>query len=234
MHEWLPLVGIPIMVAGFALRLNALLTVVIAGAVTAASSGLGADDLLVLFGEKFLASRQLAAFVLILPVIGLLERFGLRERAQWLVGRLRAATSTRILMAYFLLRELSGALGLPQIAGQVQTVRPLLAPMVEGAAELRHGDLPPAVRDLLRAHAAACDNIAIFFSEDIFIAFGAVLLIDRFLKDAGIGDVAPLHIGLWGIPTAIGALLIHFARLAWLERQIVRQLAAHRPSQAAT
>jgi hypothetical protein len=34
--------------------------------------------------------------------------------------------------------------------------------------------------------AAACDNIAVFFGEDIFIAFGAVLLIDAFLKENGI------------------------------------------------
>jgi uncharacterized membrane protein len=227
MHEWLALIGIPIMVLGFALRLNALLVVVIAGAVTGLASGIGVDALLQLFGEKFLASRQLAAFVLIFPVIGLLELFGLRERAQWLIGRIRSATSARILMLYFVIREATGVLGLTQIAGQVQTVRPLLAPMVEGAAANRYGELPLEVRELLRAHAAACDNIAIFFSEDIFIAFGAVLLIDSFLKDSGIAGISPLHIGLWGIPTALGALVIHFTRLARLDRAIAQKMAVY-------
>jgi uncharacterized membrane protein len=226
MHPWLPLIGIPIMVAGFALRLNALLVVVIAGAVTGLACGMDLDTLLQVFGDKFLASRQLAAFVLILPVIALLEHYGLKERIRALVARSHAATSGRILMLYYLLREVTGVFGIPQAAGQVQTVRPLLAPMVEAAAEARHGELPQALRELLRAHAAACDNIAIFFSEDIFIAFGAVLLIDRFLKDNGIADIAPLQIGLWGIPTALCATAIHFLRLARLDAAIARQVAA--------
>ena len=36
-----------------------------------------------------------------------------------------------------------------------------------------------------------------FFGEDIFIAFGAVLLMTNFLKENGISNVEPLHIGLW-------------------------------------
>ena len=47
----------------------------------------------------------------------------------------------------------------------------------------------------------------------IFIAFGAVLLIDAFLKENGIQGIEPLHIGLWAIPTAIAALIIHMTRL---------------------
>jgi len=135
-------------------------------------------------------------------------------------------------MLYFVLRDLTGVLGMPQAAGQVQTVRPLLAPMVEAAAEARHGELPPPVRELLRAHAAACDNIAIFFSEDIFIAFGAVLLIDAFLKDSGIAGITPLQIGLWGIPTALCALLVHFARLSRLDSAIERQVREYRAAVA--
>ena len=30
-----------------------------------------------------------------------------------------------------------------------------------------------------------CDNVALFFGEDIFIAFGAVLLMSNFLKENG-------------------------------------------------
>ncbi len=232
MHQWLPLIGIPVMLAGFALRLNALLVVVAAGALTGWANGLDTDAVLQVFGDKFLASRQLAAFVLILPLIGLLEHYGLKPRIRALVARSRAATSARILMLYFLLRDATGIFGFPQAAGQVQTVRPLLAPMVEAAAEARHGELPLEVRELLRAHAAACDNIAIFFSEDIFIAFGAVLLIDSFLKDSGIGGIAPIQIGLWGIPTALCALAIHFVRLSRLDAAIARQVAAHRAQAA--
>ena len=222
----LPLVGIPVVVAGFALRFNPLLVVTAAGLATGLAVGMDLGALLETFGEKFLNSRQLATFILILPVIGLLERYGLKERAQQWIAGIRSATTARILMLYFVVRELTAALGLINLGGHAQTVRPLLAPMAEGAALNQLGELPQTLRDRIRAHAAACDNIAVFFGEDIFIAFGAVLLMDAFLKENGIANIEPLHIGLWAIPTAISALIIHMARLARLDASLQRDIAA--------
>ena len=98
--------------------------------------------------------------------------------------------------------------------------------MAEGAAVNAYGDLPQSIRDKIRAHAAACDNIAMFFGEDIFIAFGAVLLMDAFLKENGIANIELLHIGLWAIPTALCALIIHMIRLARLDASIRRDVDA--------
>ena len=67
--------------------------------------------------------------------------------------------------------------------------------------------------------------------EDIFIAFGAVLLIDAFLKENGIPGIEPLHIGLWAIPTAIAALIIHMTRLLRLDASIRRDVMARRAEQ---
>ena len=227
-----PLVGIPVIVGGFALRFNPLLVVVVAGLATGLAVGMDIASLLETFGEKFLNSRQLATFILILPVIALLERHGLKERAQLWVSTIKGATVGRIMMLYFVLRESTAALGLINLGGQAQTVRPLLAPMAEGAAANLHGELPPAITDKIRAHAAATDNIAVFFGEDIFIAFGAVLLMDAFLKENGIMNVEPLHIGLWAIPTAIAALMIHVARLSRLDASIQKEIAIFRKGQS--
>ncbi|NHR08430.1 DUF969 domain-containing protein [Chromobacterium haemolyticum] len=231
--SYLPLVGIPVVVAGFALRFNPLLVVTAAGLATGLAVGMDLGALLETFGEKFLNSRQLATFILILPVIGLLERYGLKERAQQWIAGIRSATTARILMLYFVVRELTAALGLINLGGHAQTVRPLLAPMAEGAAANQLGELPQVLRDRIRAHAAACDNIAVFFGEDIFIAFGAVLLMDAFLKENGIANIEPLHIGLWAIPTAVSALIIHMARLARLDAGLQRDIAAWRAKQEA-
>jgi len=227
----LPLIGIPIVVAGFALRFNPLLVVTVAGLATGLAVGMDFGMLLETFGEKFINSRSLAVYVLILPIIGLLESYGLKERAQDWISSMASATSARILMLYFILRQVFGALGLTYIGGQAQTVRPLLAPMVEGAATARYGDLPQHIRDKLRAHSAACDNIAVFFGEDIFLAFGAVLLIDAFLKENGITNIEPLHLGLWAIPTAIAALAIHMFRLVRLDAGILRDVNAWKKSE---
>ena len=229
----LPLLGIPVVVAGFALDFNPLLVVTVAGLATGLSVGMDLGTLLETFGEKFVNSRALASFVLILPVIGLLERYGLKERAQdWIAG-MAGATSARILMLYFLLRQGAAALGLTYIGGQAQTVRPLLAPMVEGAARARYGPLPASLRDKLKAHAAACDNVAVFFGEDIFIAFGAVLLMDAFLRENGLQHIEILSLGLWSIPTALAALAIHMLRLARLDASIQRDYAAWRAAEPA-
>jgi uncharacterized membrane protein len=114
--------------------------------------------------------------------------------------------------------------GLTSLGGHPQMVRPLIAPMAEGAAEARYGRLPDRIRWRLRAYAAATDNVGLFFGEDIFVAFGAIVLMSTFLREAGI-DVEPLHIALWGIPTAICAFVIHAWRLRRFDQALTRELA---------
>jgi uncharacterized membrane protein len=75
----------------------------------------------------------------------------------------------------------------------------------------------------LRAFAAATDNVGLFFGEDIFVAFGAIVLMTTFLREAGI-DIEPIHVAVWGIPTAICAFLIHGFRLYLLDRRLDREL----------
>ncbi|HEY5801715.1 MAG TPA: DUF969 family protein [Burkholderiaceae bacterium] len=221
----LPLLGIPLIVAGFALKFNPLLVVTVAGLATGLAVGMDFDTLLTTFGEKFMNSRQLAGIFLLLPVIGLLERYGLRERAQLWIADIKSATAARVLMVYFVVREASAALGLLSLGGQAQTVRPLLAPMALAAAEKNHGPLPAHLKDKVAAHAAAAENIALFFGEDVFIAFGAVLLMAAFLQENGIAGIEPLAIGLWAIPTALAAMAVHLLRLSRLDRQLAREIA---------
>jgi uncharacterized membrane protein len=115
-------------------------------------------------------------------------------------------------------------------------VRPLVAPMAEGAAENRFGKLPAATRFRIRAHAAAADNVAVFFGEDIFIAIGSILLIKGFLEQNGV-NVEPTRLALWAMPTAVAAWVIHNARLLLLDRSLRRELTstpdAARPSEDA-
>jgi uncharacterized membrane protein len=221
MNLW-PLTGVALVVVGFALRLNPALVVVTAGVVTGLVAGFDPLAVLALLGEAFTRNRYLALFLLTLPVIGLLERHGLKQHAQAWIARLRGATSGRLLLAYLALRQLTATLGLTSLGGHPQTVRPLVAPMAEGAAEARHGELDQAERDRIKALSAATDNVGLFFGEDIFIAFGAVLLIQGVLAEQGIA-VEPLAIALWGIPTAVAAFVIHGTRLLQHDRRLQRR-----------
>jgi uncharacterized membrane protein len=219
----LTLIGIVIVVAGFVLRVNPLLVVTCAGIATGLASGMGPVAVVTAFGKAFTESRFVAIVWLVVPVIGLLERAGLKERARTVIGAIPAATTGRVLMIYFAVRQLTAALGLISLGGHAQMVRPLVAPMAEGAAENRFGTLPRRIRDRIRAHAAAVDNIAVFFGEDIFIAIGSILLIKAFLEQNGI-QVEPTQLALWAIPTAVSAAAIHYARLALLDRSLRREL----------
>jgi uncharacterized membrane protein len=71
--------------------------------------------------------------------------------------------------------------------------------------------------------AAATDNVGLFFGEDIFVAFGAIVLMQTILRGSGI-EVNPLHMALWGLPTAICAFSIHAFRLSRLDVEIAREL----------
>jgi uncharacterized membrane protein len=126
-----------------------------------------------------------------------------------------------LLVAYLMLRQIFSMFGLLDIAGHAQTVRPLIAPMSESAAE-RHATLDVAARMRVRALAAATDNIGRFFGEDVFLAFGAVLLIQRFFENEGI-HLEPFAIALWALPTAIAAFAIHSLRILWEQRRLARE-----------
>ena len=225
------LIGIPIVVLGFALRCNPLLGVTIAGISTGLAGGMQTVEIISAFGKAFTENRYMGLIWLTLPVIALLERNGLKEQAKHLISKIHVATTGRILMLYFFLRQMTAALGLNSLGGHAQMVRPLIAPMAEAAATTKYGDLPNDVRQKIRAHSAAADNVAVFFGEDIFIAVQSILLIKGFLDQYGI-DVEPLHLSVWAIPTAIAALIIHFIRLWLLDRSLAKRFDGHHGSTA--
>jgi uncharacterized membrane protein len=229
------LLGVAVVAAGFLARLNPLLVVVAAALVTgvlgavAAGAGTSPQALFAalvhtirLLGHAFNADRYVSVVWLILPVLGLLEQQGLQERARDLIGRVRVATVGRLLIVYFLARQLTAALGLTGMMGQAQTVRPLIAPMAEGAAEKADGPITEESRMRIRAWAAATDNVAVFFGEDIFIAVASILLITATLQGMGI-VIQPLQLSVWAIPTAVCAFLVHAARLMALDRRLKRE-----------
>jgi uncharacterized membrane protein len=217
----LPLIGILIVVAGFALRLNPLAVVVTAAIATGLAAGHSLLDVVAAFGKAFIDSRSVPIVWLALPVIGLLERAGLKERARMVVSQIKVATAGRLLLVYLAIRQITAALGLVSLGGHAQMVRPLIAPMAEAAAEARRGEIDDATRFRIRAHAAAADNVGVFFGEDIFIAIGSILLIRGFLDQNGI-HVEATSLAVWAVPTAICAFFIHGARVLLLDRRLAR------------
>ncbi len=219
MINYLPLIGIALVVIGFALRFNPLLVVAVAAIATGLLGGVDFLKVLGTLGHGFNENRYVTIIYIVLPVIGLLERYGLQQRARILIGRMKGATTGRLLIFYMLFRQIFAALGLTSVAGQAQTVRPLVAPMALAAAEKQHGELDEETSDRVKAMSAATDNVGLFFGEDIFLAIASILLIQGSLKSFGI-ELTPFQLSVWAIPTAICAFLIHGARLLWFDRQL--------------
>jgi uncharacterized membrane protein len=222
MSQYFVLAGIAIVVIGFALRLNPMLVVTVAALATGLIAGKGPVEVVSLLGKAFNDNRIIAIVWIVLPVVGLLERYGLQQRASSAIRAISAATAGRLLILYLLFRQATSALGLISIAGHAQTVRPLVAPMALAAAEQQHGELDEASAERVKAYSAATDNVGVFFGEDIFIAIGSIVLIQATLATYGY-QLAPLELAIWAIPTAIAAFLIHGFRLLRLDRSLRRR-----------
>lgn len=220
MNYW-PLIGIALVVIGFALKFNPLLVVVGAAIATGLLAGLDPVSVIEALGQAFNENRYISVTWIILPVIGLLERYGLQQRARGLIESVRGATMGKLLVIYLAFRQLTAALGMKDIGGHPQAVRPLVAPMAEAAAVKTHGDLPEGERQKVLAMSAATDNVGLFFGEDIFFAIASILLIQGVFESAGY-PMTPLQLSVWAIPTAICAFLIHSSRIVTMDRRLGR------------
>jgi uncharacterized membrane protein len=222
MIDYWPLLGIALVVIGFALRFNPLLVVFVAAVATGLLAGMNPIKVLATVGKGFNNNRNVTIIYVVLPVIGLLERYGLQQRASALVAGMRGATTGRLLLVYLGFRQILSALGLVSVAGHAQTVRPLVAPMALAAAEKEHGKLDEDTAERVKAMSAATDNVGVFFGEDIFLAISSILLIQGSLASFGI-QLTPFELSVWAIPSAICAFLIHGARLLLLDRRLGRR-----------
>ena len=220
MKYW-PLLGIARVVIGFALKFNPMLVVTVAAIVTGLLGGMDVVDVISTFGKAFNDNRIIAIVWIVLPVIGLLERHGLQQRAATLIRSLKNASTGKLLILYLAYRQVTAAIGLHSTAGHPQTVRPLVAPMALAAAERQQGRLDEATEEKVKAYSAATDNVGLFFGEDIFFAIGSIVLIQATLATYGY-ELTPLQLALWAIPSAIAAFIIHGLRLWLFDRNLSR------------
>ncbi|MGI6189968.1 MAG: 5-oxoproline transporter, DUF969 family subunit, partial [Caldicoprobacteraceae bacterium] len=73
------LIGILIIVVGFILKIDTIAVVILAGIITGLVAGIPFNDIITTLGSAFVTNRYMSIFIISLPVIGLLERYGLKE-----------------------------------------------------------------------------------------------------------------------------------------------------------
>lgn len=200
------LIGVLIVILGFTFKVETLFTVLVAGLATGLVAGMDLNEILTVLGQSFVANRAVSLFILTLPVIGVLERYGLRQRAIYLVKKLGKLTTGGVLSAYTLIREITGALSI-RISGHPQFVRPIVNPMAQAAANSKYGEIEEKDVEKIKALSAASENYGNFFGQNLFAGSSGVLLISSTLTEFGY-DVTALSIAKASIIMAVVAFLI--------------------------
>lgn len=219
MPEFLKLIGIVIIVVGFALKLDVLAVVLVAGLATGFIAGMSFNDILTILGESFVANRLMSIFLISFPVIAVLERYGLKERAAVLIGRIKNASAGKVLSIYMVIRTLASAFSI-RLGGHVQFIRPLILPMAEAAGHKAKGnDLNEKETENLKGIAAAIENYGNFFGQNIFMGASGVLLIQGTLAAAGY-PVSVNSIAFWSIPIGVIAVVLAIIQCFLYDRSI--------------
>lgn len=200
------LIGVLIVILGFVFKIETLFTVLVAGLATGLVAGMDLNEILTVLGQSFVANRAVSLFILTLPVIGVLERYGLRQRAIYLVKKLGKLTTGGVLSAYTLIREITGALSI-RISGHPQFVRPIVNPMAQAAANSKYGKIEEKDVEKIKALSAASENYGNFFGQNLFAGSSGVLLISSTLTELGY-NVTALSIAKASIIMAVVAFLI--------------------------
>lgn len=183
--EYIKLIGILIIVLGCALKLDVLATVLVAGIVTGLVSGLDFVHILEIIGSSFVNNRLMSIFLIMFPVIAIIERYGMKERAAYLIGKIKNASAGKVLTIWIVIRSIASALNI-RIGGHVQFIRPLILPMTSAAAEKSKGcPLTEEEEEKVKGLSAATENYGNFFAQNCFPAAASVVLIQSGLATAG-------------------------------------------------
>ena len=91
-------------------------------------------------------------------------------------------------------------------------------------AQGKYGKLPEKLREKIKANACR-GKYSLVFGEDIFIATGAILLMKGFFDSVGM-HVGVWDMALWGIPTAISALIVSWIRFRRFDKYIEKTMKA--------
>lgn len=182
--EWIKLIGIAIIIIGFMFKLDTIATVVLAAFVTALVSGISILDFLEKLGVEFVQNRIVTIFLVTLPLIGMSERFGLKQRAVQIIKSIRGLTVGGFYTVYLFIRLVAGFFSI-RLGGHPQFVRPLIAPMGEAAATKKVGELSEQDAEIIKAYAAANENFGNFFGQNLFLGASGVLLINATLDKLG-------------------------------------------------
>jgi len=200
------LIGILIVIVGFALKFNPIAIVMAAGFVTALVGGMGITAFLTTLGTTFITNRYMALFMLMIPVIGFIERNGLKLTAAKAIAKINSATPVKVIMTYGVVRSFFAAFNV-SFGGVAGFVRPIVTPMAIGTIEKDGNKIEEKDAEDIKGMGAAIENIAWFYGQVLFLAGAGLLLVKGTLDPLGY-VVDPITAVKAEIPVLVFGLIV--------------------------
>lgn len=219
--EYLKLIGILIVILGFAFKKDSILIIMCAAIVTALVGGIGVEGFLETLGQSFVDNRNMALFILIMLVTGTLERNGLKTAAASLIGKIRGASAGLVIGLYGVMRTIFAAFNV-SFGGVAGFVRPIIMPMAIGAVEAKEGKANEEHVEQLKGMASGMENIAWFFGQVLFVGTSGALLVQSTLSQLGY-QVELLDLAKVEIPIAVIALAVGVFYYYVKDRKLTRK-----------
>jgi uncharacterized membrane protein len=219
--DWLKLIGVAIVLFGLIVRWRPTVVVVIAAVATGLVARLSPRAILEILGKGFVENRLMTLFLITLPAIGLMERFGLQVQAGKLIRRVGAASAGRLLVLYQCFRVLVGSLGL-RLGGHPTFVRPLTFPMSLAAQQQQCGRVSDHDVELIKAANAASENYGNFYGQNLTPIGAGVLLVAGVMRGAGY-DLSTWRLVLFAVPIATASVVLGIIQFLWLDRRLQRR-----------
>ena len=215
--ELVKLLGIIVVIVGFTLKLDSILTILIAAVTTAVIAGMDPIVFLQTLGKSFVSTRTMLICVVVFVLTGTLERNGLRNAARELMRRVKGANGGIILAAYGVFRVIFAAfnVGFGGVAG---FIKPVVMPMAEAADDPDGTLMTPNHRDDLKGMSSGMENVAWFFGQVLFVGSSGMLLVQNTLKELGYA-VELAHLAAIEIPVALIAVAFTSAYYIFLDRR---------------
>ena len=219
--ELLKLLGIVIVVVGFACKLDSILVIMVAAVATALVAGMDPVSFLETMGSSFVSNRSMCVFIMTFVITGTLERNGLKQAAAALMNKFKGATAGMVLAAYGVFRVVFAAfnVGFGGVAG---FVRPVVMPMAQAAVESDGKKVAPEQLENIKGMAAGMENITWFFGQVLFVGGSGGLLVQSTLAGLGI-EVELAQLAAIEIPVCIIATVVAIVFYVIKDRKMIQK-----------
>ena len=207
----LKLLGIVIVVVGFALKLDSILIIMVAAVATALVAGMDPVTFLSTMGKSFVANRSMLIFIMTFVITG----------TAMLMAKFKGATAGLVVAAYGIFRVIFAAfnVGFGGVAG---FVRPVIMPMAQAAVEEDGQPIAEEQLEQIKGMASGMENVTWFFGQVLFVGGSGGLLVQSTLANLGY-NVELIDLAATEVPIAIIATLVTIVYYQIIDKKLMRK-----------